>query len=83
MNKTNQEILNTLYNTIKTTGYDITSKIGKDIERITETHTQTILIAIAAAFGILLILGIVIIWNQHKIKKILRELQEQKTEDKP
>lgn len=83
MDKINQEVINNLYDLIFTSRRHVIDTIEEELTRVTDTNTQTILIAIAAAFGILLILGIVIIWNQHKIKKMLRELQEQKTEDKP
>lgn len=76
MEKTNQEILSILYDEIGTRSRFVINAIKTDLEEITETLTQTTLIAIAIAFGILSILGIVIIWNQRKLKKQIRHLED-------
>ena len=68
MEKTNQEILDILYSHISQKSSLIMMELNNSLGYV---------------LGIILVLGIVIIWNQRKIKKMLRELQEQKTEDKP
>lgn len=71
MEKTNQEILDILYSHISNKSSLIMTELNNSLGYV---------------LGILLILGIVIIWNQRKIKKMLRKLQEQmkqKEQDKP
>ena len=68
MEKTNQEILDILYSHISQKSSLIMMELNNSLGYV---------------LGIILVLGIVIIWNQRKIKKMLRDLQEQKEQDKP
>ena len=68
MEKTNQEILDILYSHISQKSSLIMMELNNSLGYM---------------LGIILVLGIVIIWNQRKIKKMLRDLQEQKEQDKP
>lgn len=77
MEKTNQEILDILYDHISGRSRYVLQGVENHSNEIIQALTQTTLTAITIAFGIILILGIVIIWNQRKIKKMLSELQEQ------
>ena len=72
-----QEMIDKLAMAMYYTIIDAEERILEEIQ----SNTQTLTIIGIAGICVTVIIGIAILWNQRKIKKMLRDLQEQNRKD--
>ncbi|MBR5268289.1 MAG: hypothetical protein IKU20_08880 [Lachnospiraceae bacterium] len=77
---TNDELYKALGNELFENWLKI-DRTQEKIEAVICQNTEQLTKLLIAGIGILIILGLIILWNQRKIKKMLRDLQEQNRKD--